>query len=365
MSTRCRAAAAVFVSFVLAGLAIAGPAAAASTPSPSGSSSAPAKATPAPPANTAAFGIQPAGVKTTDDRTQFNIGANPGAKLAPDHVALVNIGTKALKLSLYATDAISTSDGKFTLAEAAAKPVDIGSWIKIDAPSQVTLPPRTFQLSVPANATPGDHAGGIVLSLLSAVQGGDNGRVNQHLDQRVGTRVYVRVSGPIKPALTVQHFQAVFGPSSATFNPAGSGHVSMTYQVHNTGNVILSASQAASVSGWIGGGGQAKGLAAIPELLPGASVTVTAKVNGVYPGIRLTAHVSLQPKGQLGAFDPGIVKSSASVSLWAVPWTVVVIVLIVVFGLGYLAWRRWKPRSPKGNPGAHDPKRVQPPVPVG
>jgi hypothetical protein len=375
MSTRCRAAAAVLVGFLFAALAVAGPASAATTPAPSGSSSAPAKVAPAPPANSAAFGIQPATAKATDNRTEIIDSAGPGAKLPIDHVALVNIGTKTLTVDLYATDAVSTSDGKFTLAEATAKPTSVGAWVKVDAPSKVTLPPRTskgpsvtivaFHVSVPANASPGDHAGGIVVSLESTVSAGKSGQVKQHLDQRVGTRVYIRVSGPIHPALTVDHFGASFGPTSATFNPIGSGHVTMTYQVHNTGNVILSATQAASVSGWIGGGGHATGLAAIPELLPGASVSVTATVSGVYPGIRLTAHVALQPKGQLGAYDPGIVSSSSRVSLWAIPWTVLVIVLIVIFGVGYLAWRRWKPRSPKGDTGAHSPNRVKPPVAVG
>jgi hypothetical protein len=368
-----------FLALMAAGLAtlFAASAAQAAAPStPAGSSSSPSVAakTKAPQTPTAAFGIQPSAATKVDGRSAFNYGMTPGASLS-DHVALVNIGTQPLKVDLYPEDAISTDKGEFSLAAADAKLTSAGAWIKIDAPAQVTLPPRNakgpsvtifpFTLKIPANASPGDHAGGLVVSLRSTAESG-GAKVKQNLDQRVGTRVYIRVSGPVRPALTIEGLHGSFGVNGTPVNPAGSGTVNMTYTVHNTGNVILGANQAASVSSWFGASAQAKGLGAIPPLLPGASLVVHATVKGVYPGIRLTAKVKLSPTVPTGAVDPGVTTASASVSLWAIPWPLVVIVLLILCGVGYLAWRRWGPHKPKGNPPpAPKPTLGKQPTPVG
>lgn len=362
MST-CRRSIIAVLAFALAALAFPATSFAAS---PTGSPSTPAAASgsataPAVPANNAAFGIQPASATGVDSRTAFTFGATPGAK-STDHVALVNLGAQAVALQLYASDAISTSDGNFSLAVGDAKAKDVGSWVAIGGPPQITLPPRTssgpsvtivpFTLSVPANAASGDHAGGIVLALRTVAQP-SSGQVKQNLDQRVGARVYVRVSGPIHPGLTVDGLHAEYGLDGTPVSPTTAGTMAVTYRVRNTGNVILGADQTATVSGWLGGGAKINGLSVIPPLLPGSSVLVRAQAKGVYPGIRLTAHVDLKPVVPVGAVDPGVQPSSAQVSVWAVPWPVLVIVLLALFGFGLVAWRRWGPHRPRG--GRHTP----------
>jgi hypothetical protein len=356
-------------------LGAAGTALAASGPTSAMPAAAP-KAASAPKPAPAAFGIQPAGASKVDARENFSYGATPGGKVS-DHVALVNIGTAALTVSVYATDALSTADGNFSLAASNVKPTDAGSWIKVSAPAQVTLPPRTakgpsvtifpFTLTVPANASPGDHAAGVIVSLRSTAVAADD-RVKQNLDQRVGARVYVRVSGPVHAGLSVDQVIASFNRDSSVANPIGTGTVDVSYRVRNTGNVILGADQVVSVSSWLGGGGRAKGLAAVPALLPGATVVIRTHVQGVLPGFKVSAHITLKPIVPVGAVDPGVTNASVAVALWLIPWALVVLVLIVGGAAGlFLVRRRRGPRRPRGGP-RHTPVPVKPtiqPTPVG
>ena len=87
-----------------------------------------------------------------------------------------------------------------------------------------------FTLTVPANAQPGDHIGGVIAALTQRANGG---RVAQ--ENRVGDAVYLRVSGPLQPVLSVESLSV--GGYHGTVNPFGGGSTSVSYTVHNTGNV--------------------------------------------------------------------------------------------------------------------------------
>src|SRR5581483_4024941 len=109
-----------------------------------------------------------------------------------DHVAIVNIGLSPLALDVYPTDAVNAADGSFTLLPKTHHSVDVGSWVTLRIPggaTRVTVPPRSLvvvpvTLSVPRNASPGDHSGGIVASLTSYIANKKNARVK--FEQRVG-----------------------------------------------------------------------------------------------------------------------------------------------------------------------------------
>ena len=102
---------------------------------------------------------------------------------------------------MLSTDAFNDDAGEFALLETSVAPVDIGAWVTFEnganrlqfdlAPGESRLVP--FTVSIPAEATPGDHAGGIAASVQSP-----SGQVT--LDRRLGTRMYLRVSGESKPA---------------------------------------------------------------------------------------------------------------------------------------------------------------------
>ncbi|MDP9116172.1 MAG: DUF916 domain-containing protein [Actinomycetota bacterium] len=317
----------------------------------------------------AGFGIQPASATAIQPRPEFLYGGGPGAVIT-DHVALVNIGPVPLTLDLYPADAALTSDGSFALLLANQKQTGVGAWISIDGPSQVVIAPRTikgptikifaFSTRIPRNASPGDHVGAVIVSLHTAADPTKGSSIG--LNQRVGARVYVRVSGAVHPALSVDGLRAKY-TSNGVLNPLGTGNVKVTYTVRNTGNVILSGTQSVKVSGLFGSRSAVK-LPAVPALLPGASVGVTATVRGVFPQFLLSARATVHPIAQVGEIDPGLKNASAAVTIWAIPWALIVLILLVIAGAGYWWWRRTD-RLRRTHDGRHGPGTAARRVPVG
>ncbi len=329
-----------------------------------------ARAAPTTPNRPAAFGLQPASAKGGDGRPDFLYGGGPGAVIH-DHVALVNIGTQPLTLDLYAADAKSGTGGQLTLSLPGDKQTGVGAWVSLDAPKQVTLPPRTvkgpyvrvvaFAVHIPRDASPGDHVGAVLVSLHTAPSA--TGGSSLGLNQRVGARVYLRVAGPVHPALTVEGLKAKYKTHDA-FNPIGTGDVLVSYQVKNTGNVILSGTQAVSASGLLASG-KASGLPAIPQMLPGDTISMTTVVKNSFPQVLLSVKVKLHPIAQVGEVDPGLRDSSRSVSVGAIPWALIVLILLLVGGAGYLYWRR-RDRLRRNHEGRHGPPQSRSrSVPVG
>jgi hypothetical protein len=280
----------------------------------------------------------------------------------------VNIGVTPLTLDLYASDA-TLSGGHFALKLQSERQRDIGAWITIDGPSRITVPARTakgptvrivsFELHIPVTASPGDHAGAVLVSLHTAASRSGN---SLGLNQRVGSRVYLRVAGPVHPALTVTRLAARYRAQDF-WNPFGSGDVAVTYRVVNTGNVILAGSQKVSVSGLFGSATSSR-LPDIAQLLPGDYFDVSTTVKNVFAQIRLSVTVKLHPIPPVGAVDPGLQDSSTTKGLWAIPWMLLVVILIL--GLGVAGWLRR--RNQRRHPGAHNmgpPPRSRRPVPVG
>ena len=92
------------------------------------------------------------------------------------------------------------------------------------------------------------------------------------VEHRAGSRVYVRVAGPINPSLVIDSLHAQYHRSLMA--PLG-GDLDVTYMVRNAGNVRLSAHQVLEAAGPLGIPlGDAKP-DDVPELLPGSSITLT------------------------------------------------------------------------------------------
>ncbi|WP_433371967.1 WxL protein peptidoglycan domain-containing protein [Actinoplanes sp. CA-142083] len=294
----------------------------------------------------ATFGLRPTGKNGPDDRPTFAYGATPGG-VFNDQVEISNAGTKPLTLKVYASDAFTPRTGGFDLLAAGGKSDDAGSWVSVSRPS-VTVPARgriilPFTLKVPAGATPGDHAAGIVASLTSI---GNDAKGNKvAVDQRVGARIYLRVSGALEARLAVEGLTAKYHPKA---NPFSSGTTTVTYRVRNTGNVRLGAHQKVTVKSFLGGKKTADAIADVPEILPGDAVDMTAEVKGAFPAIWLTGSVTADPLAQKIDQELPVYAVKRDHGFWAVSWTLLAIaggILLIAgafFGTRYLRRRRAK-----------------------
>ncbi len=167
------------------------------------------------------------------------------------------------------------------------------------------------------------------------------------VEHRTGSRVYVRVAGPLNPSLVVDSVHAQYHRSLVA--PLG-GDLDMTYTVRNAGNVRLSAHQVLEAAGPFGIGLGSTKPDDIPELLPGSSITLSGKIAGVLPLIRVTGTVELEPFSADGTVDPAPEAVSRSASSWAIPWLLLalLVVAVVVFRL---VRRRRRAAGPGGGRG--------------
>ncbi|TDC60161.1 DUF916 domain-containing protein [Micromonospora sp. KC207] len=321
---------------IATGIALLGTAPAPPAPTP-GASAAPSAAT---------WGVAPSSAKGPNGRPAFTYKLDPGATLT-DYVAVTNHSARPLTLNLYASDAFTTTRGGFDLLAGGRQPTDVGAWVRIPRRT-LTIPSTSrldipFTLTVPDNATPGDHAGGIVASLATTTTADAQG--NQvAVDHRVGARIYLRVTGELQPALTVEDLRV---RHTGSLDPLAGGTLTATFTVRNTGNVRLTGRPTLDAAGPFGLGGRSVAAAALPEILPGGELTTTVRMTGVPPLFRLTAGAAVTPAA-VGdqVLDPPPQGDSARVTVWAVPWPqLVLLALLALAGWALTAARRRRVRQ--------------------
>lgn len=276
------------------------------------------------------WSVQPSTAKGPDGRDYFVRRAAPGEQLT-DHVGVTNLTKAPLTFTVYGTDAFTTADGAFGLLPAAQTATDVGSWIKlaqrtytVHANTRLDIP---FTLAVPTNATPGDHAGGIIASIATAQTTGTGQKML--VDRRIAARVYLTVAGATAPTLSIDTVRLEYTQSP---NPTTGGAMTVSYRVTNTGNLRLSGAGSVRVTGPFGWELARTGAMSIPELLPGGSLTVTEKIVGVQPTVRLAAQVSVEP----ATFERKLPAVTRTTGVWAWPWA---LVAAIALALLYLAFR--------------------------
>ncbi|WP_431879475.1 WxL protein peptidoglycan domain-containing protein [Micromonospora marina] len=331
----------IAVGIGLLGVVPAPPASALAAPAPS---SPPAtqrtSPSPAPSPAAATWGVAPSTARGPNGRPAFSYKLDPGAILT-DYVGVTNHSSRPLTLNLYASDAVDTTRGGFDLLAAGQKPTDVGSWVRLPRRT-VTIPSASrldvpFTLTVPRNATPGDHAGGIVASLIDV---GSDARGNRvAVDHRVGARIYLRVTGELQPTLTIKDLRV---RHTGSVDPLTGGTVTATFTVRNTGNVRLAGQPVLGVAGPFGLARRSVTGAALPEILPGGELTTTVRMPGVPPLFRLTADATVTPVA-VGdqVLDPPPRASTARAAVWAVPWPqLALLALLALAGWALIATRR-------------------------
>ena len=304
----------------------------------------PAPASAAPTGDSLTWSVSPSGPKGPNGRPALDYKLDPGATIT-DHVAVTNHSKRTLTLRLYANDAFTTAGGGFDLRAGSAAATDAGRWIKLSR-DRLTVPSSTrivvpFTMTVPADATPGDHAAGVVASLVAGTTDAGGNQVT--VDHRVGTRVYLRVTGALRPVLSVTDVEI---ETATSWHPARLPRVTATFTIANTGNVRLGGRASARIEGPFGLGSRSATATAVPEILPGGSVRATIPVDAVPPLFRERLTLDLLPAPADGrAIDPPPVRASSAHTLWLVPWPqLALLALAAALILAWLTARRRRAR---------------------
>jgi hypothetical protein len=274
------------------------------------------------------------------ERTSFRYTAAAGGRLS-DAIVVTNRGDEPLDLGVYAADGFTTEAGQLDLRLPGQKQRGVGAWVKASASTVRVAPGETkqvpFHIAVPKGSAPGDYVGGIVTTLT---QPGQASGIN--VDRRLGIRIALRVSGALEPALAITDARARFGGG---LNPFAGGDATLSYTIRNTGNTTLSATQSVSATGPFGLFPVAAGkIAPPPDLLPGERRAVTVPLRGVAAAFWFAATAKVTPAfvDASGSTNP-LAAVTATASAPAVPWTLLVIILVIAalaVGAGLLHRRR-------------------------
>lgn len=294
-------------------------------------------------------------------RRTFDYKVDPGTQIV-DSVLITNSGPTAADFLIYATDATNELEtGAFGLLKRDQKPVDIGSWITtasdkltIQPGQQATVP---FNLLVPSDAAPGDHVAGIVAAVLTT---GTQDGAAVTLEQRVGARVYLKVSGVPDVGVEATGLVSSYSPE---LNPFAPGTLAVTYDVKNTGNLRLDVNQKIAIAGPFGIPLGEYTPEPVSNLLPRQTVRIRAQVPAIVALLLAWSTVTLTPGDVGSAAAPGdptstptataqptetptatpsasavvtdqdvvdFIPVSATVTTLAVSWTLLAIVILVI-----------------------------------
>ncbi|WP_187270586.1 hypothetical protein [Lacisediminihabitans profunda] len=303
--------------------------------------------------NPARWSVQAANSSGPDGRESFAYAVNPGTQIN-DYVAVSNQGTTAQTFTLYGTDAVNEyATGAFSLLPSSTPPKDSGSWVKLSQPT-VTLQPGIqaripFTMLVPSDATPGDHTAGIVASVTQ--KSTDKKGKTIVLEERVGARIYLDVSGALTPRVAAVGVVSGF---TSPWNPFGGGSSGVDYAVTNVGNSRVDVTQTVSIRGLFGIPLATFDAGRLRNVLPGQSVHTKLDRSGIAPLFLLWSTVTLKPiaptdrvaQSSLRKADgspatprgPATYKTVSSETLTgAIPWTLLVLVLVLVGAVYLLA----------------------------
>ncbi len=259
-----------------------------------------------------------------------------------DSVTVTNKTDQRLRFNLYAADATLTPQGTFSLRRRTDPKTGVAAWVQL--PYQVIdLGPHSqlvgpFTIDPPRGSPSGDLLGGIVAEQTTGSYK-QSGEVGVSVLQAVGVRIYARVDGPLRPALRVEHLH-VATTRSAEGLAGGPVDVTVSFDVRNAGNVLLTPTERASVQPWFGSTRRSPA-DTLPQLPPGSVLRVVHHYRALEPFLHLEARVSVTA--------PGATARATSDTL-VVPWVLVAIVLGLLVAGGLMWWRRRR-RSPPTAPG--------------
>ncbi|MBX3193659.1 MAG: hypothetical protein KF727_01000 [Microbacteriaceae bacterium] len=283
------------------------------------------------------WALTTATVDGPDGRGVFQYIVDPD-DVYEDFLAVRNFGEQELTVAVYAQDALQTSEHGFEVLTSDEQARRIGAWTTIEA-TEVTVPARAsvvipFSIAVPADAEPGDHAGAIVAVSTPPAESGTT------VQYRTGTRVYMRVAGPVEAGLAVDRLSGHYEPR---WSPFAAAPLDLSATLENTGNVRVSPEAVATVSSLFGWWSRSAPLEGFDEILPRGAQSGSARLDEVPPlgPLWVTVEVPVvQSSGQdVTSFTTVVTQT---VVVWAVPWVLVIAVslLLVAAALAIVNLRR-------------------------
>jgi hypothetical protein len=293
-----------------------------------------------------AWSVKPADNESGNGRANFAYTAEPGQVIS-DAVVVTNYSADSLTLAMYGADGFTTAEGLLDLVPAGTPAIGIGLWTKTETSSITVAPDASvtvpFTLTVPADARPGDHVGGVVTSLRS-----ESDDESLDIDRRLASRITVRVTGTLTVDVSVTHMSVDYIAPSSPFQP---GTLTVSYRLSNTGNALIYATERVELTG-LGGIGVVPLTGQSPEILPGDSIERTAVLTGVWPLLWSEARVAVTPIGIGVSGSVETVADTAGAWLVSPVWVGVLAVLLVATVLAIrlvLGRRRSASSAPTGS----------------
>jgi hypothetical protein len=278
-------------------------------------------------ADNGAWGIipTPTAVDHGAARDYFILDGSPGQTLK-DSATLSNHTAAPLAFYLYPAAAYNTADGgglAFPLRN--QRPTDIGTWVRL-AKSTVTVAPGRsvvipFTLTIPANASPGDHVGAILAEDSQPIVQPSGSDIRIGARYRVGARIYLQVNGQMRAAMSVSGLHVVQAAPVISWL-GGRNRTTITYTLTNSGNVIIEPVTALSADGLLGGSTRIQPDTAQPQLLPGNSTRITVLWPDAPQLDRVTVHLT-------ATGSPGDLSSQQSVGFLAYSWVTLLLIALL------------------------------------
>lgn len=271
---------------------------------------------------TVAWGVRPADNQHGADRPNFSYDVAAGGTIS-DAIVVTNYSDEAITLAVYGADGFLNSAGEIDVRPAAEESTELGSWITT-AQEEVTIEPGAgaripFRITVPPTTPPGDVVGAVLTSLRT-----ESDAAGLAVDRRLGSRVVLRVDGELQPQLDLTNLVVDYDGHPL---PWVGGTTTVSYTLRNTGNITLEGTDGLVLSGPFGLGRTEGGGGSFPPLPPGSELEREIVLEGVAPLVLLSGEV--QVTGVNADLDPDLQRQRA-VSLWAVPWLLVVVVVLFV-----------------------------------
>lgn len=268
------------------------------------------------------------------NRPTFDYRLDPGA-IQNDAVVVSNLNSAPQRVTVYVANAFTTSGGLIGVRANEHSKTGPVEWMHFTtqlADNTFDLPALTsktipFQITIPANAPPGDYAFGIAVA-PDAKAAPVPGQNTVQILQAAASLVEMRINGPLIPIIRIGSLR-VFSEAKLIPGLIG-GSTAVTFDVVNVGNqkvdTVIGITERNAFSGIIHTEPEIK----LSNVIPGSRVTLTRSWDND-PYVKGSVRVQINTGTASSA--------SRSINFWSVSWKTFVAptVLIIVFFL--IRWR--------------------------